>query len=1296
MKPQTIKFKLIAGLLALAMMLSLISVPVIAEKREQIRPQSQSVQFVVTAPSRVECGEQFNVVVSISGSYQAHGLTLNFPFDEDAFEFVSVSKGAVLRNDVQEHGGQALLSYSYNSAEGKEILSLGVAMTDAAQPMTMEGELFTLTLMAKTEAADGAYTMAPDITKLVYMPSVTAINIPYTVLPATVSIGMINEAVFNVSTLNNVERGEQFDVVVSISGSYQMHGLALNFPFDENNFEYVSVKKGAVLTDDAQAQGGMVNLSYEYNTTAKKNLLVLGVVMPNPNRPMTMTGELFTLTLKAKTDAASNAYTMAPVVTEMTYIPDSEVLDVEHNVIPATVTVGSFPEIAYEGANGTRIVLGKDAYLTEDGTYTVDLSAYAVGTEIVAQNTATDMDRFSSITDRIGENFDLPDDFADNLDNYVEMYLAMVDSAAMKAEGSTDLTDVKNWIFKNPVKYNDAITKIAADADNAAIESLLYPQTGSSFHPGINFDASTGNVTILGFRWDEIGWNCGMSGTDFNGRRLIVRIKGLTAKENTVPANDIPIDLNGFSGMKQNWRDAIPASLETANGSELLLFPESTVKIREKGIVYDYGLRLVGSDLPGFFAEEGCANDVQRLLSIDYMYEAQRKQNAVNYHGTYPYSGAKGRNIDGDPIVYGDDISYEDDVFKIGFMINGNEIGEHTPQPANGENAVVCYFEPHSVSRGDLTAAALLELTGTQTDVFGNDIKRYEWCKLNAIPASNVLYEAEQGVDDSNPIVLGNKREKLEGSFGIFYSGRERSNGSWTATAAWSVDGDALTDSTQEHYNRLYGYDPVYNGQLAQYASGAAMKVNVGETLYRLVNQGNAQWPVAKFTFEGTGFSFNTVCSLYSGIFAVDVVPHGQPASTETGDAGTSLHTFVNTRYYGAAEENFNETGMLTIDADTLYQVPVMRHANMEYGVYDVYITPVYYPAWAEIHGGSKGADTLKEGQIITGFPGLEAKNYTVVNAVNNGGAAVAAKGEEAAEFICRIDTFRVYHPLGSMPCQNNAAALEYRAAHEMNAEYVKVRDVILGGIENIGNAAVNGFGGAIFIDYGRTDDQTGNLQESHFAPDDPDSFTAMEYALLGPNNEMYLPTDANFTFNVADPYLIANLHLSAKALTGDAAQMEITYLYSDASGRQEVVFTRDVLSATEMYYDIGRVNAEGALLVDDDLVGISVRCTAGTLSLINIKTVYDRCEEEEPVLERSIVGDINTLEAANVVAFGVRGDVNFDGGIDIVDAITVMRAALGIECLGTSARYCANIDRSDAVDSADAVCIIRYALGID
>ncbi|MBR4435355.1 MAG: hypothetical protein IKS90_04580, partial [Clostridia bacterium] len=157
-------------------------------------------------------------------------------------------------------------------------------------------------------------------------------------IPAMADAGP-GSATFTVTAPEKVERGEQFDVVVSISGTYQMHGLQLHFPFDEDNFEYVSEEKGAVLVDALMEKGATVMLTYEYNEEAGRELLVLGVIAAYPEKPMTMEGELFTLTLKAKTDAAAGDYEMTPTKIKAKYMPTSTSQDVPYDVVSATVTI---------------------------------------------------------------------------------------------------------------------------------------------------------------------------------------------------------------------------------------------------------------------------------------------------------------------------------------------------------------------------------------------------------------------------------------------------------------------------------------------------------------------------------------------------------------------------------------------------------------------------------------------------------------------------------------------------------------------------------------------------------------------------------------------------------------------------------------------------------------------------------------------------------------------------------------------------------------------------------------------
>ena len=147
---------------------------------------------------------------------------------------------------------------------------------------------------------------------------------------------------------------------------------------------------------------------------------------------------------------------------------------------------------------------------------------------------------------------------------------------------------------------------------------------------------------------------------------------------------------------------------------------------------------------------------------------------------------------------------------------------------------------------------------------YGSDFPR----PMDFSAAGDMRYEAEQGVDGSN----------LEGNF-VTYE-----NSTFASSGRWSVEGTFDTTSTQEHYNVLYGYDPVYSGELDCDANGAAMKVTVDQELYDAVKAKTASWPVAKFSFRGSGFSFMSRCALDTGIFILDVVPPDkdlQPVRTQ-------------------------------------------------------------------------------------------------------------------------------------------------------------------------------------------------------------------------------------------------------------------------------------------------------------------------------------------------------------------------------------------------------------------------------
>lgn len=185
---------------------------------------------------------------------------------------------------------------------------------------------------------------------------------------------------------------------------------------------------------------------------------------------------------------------------------------------------------------------------------------------------------------------------------------------------------------------------------------------------------------------------------------------------------------------------------------------------------------------------------------------------------------------------------------------------------------------------------------------------------LTIIPASNVYYED---------------------SLASFANGAGSAAG-----AVWSPDGKATSEqqsATQaleelgKHKN-VYGYDTAYNDSTT-FSMGTAQKVTVTpEMLKNWKNDPNSAWPTASFTFTGTGFDIISLTDNTSGAILVKV----------TGENYNK--NFLVDNYYGY---NYNEeTGEWTTDKtgsnNALYQIPVMKVDDLDYGTYNVTIQVFY------------------------------------------------------------------------------------------------------------------------------------------------------------------------------------------------------------------------------------------------------------------------------------------------------------------------------------------------------------------
>lgn len=185
---------------------------------------------------------------------------------------------------------------------------------------------------------------------------------------------------------------------------------------------------------------------------------------------------------------------------------------------------------------------------------------------------------------------------------------------------------------------------------------------------------------------------------------------------------------------------------------------------------------------------------------------------------------------------------------------------------------------------------------------------------LNIIPASNVYYED---------------------SLASFTNGAgSAENAKWETAGTATDDQKSATQALEElgKHTNVYGHDDAYNSS-STFSMGTAQKVTVTpEMLKNWKNDANSAWPTASFTFTGTGFDIISLTDNTSGAILVSVT--GKDYNKN----------FLVDNYYGY---NYNEeTGEWTIVNDgsknALYQIPVMKVDDLDYGTYNVTIQVFY------------------------------------------------------------------------------------------------------------------------------------------------------------------------------------------------------------------------------------------------------------------------------------------------------------------------------------------------------------------
>lgn len=271
---------------------------------------------------------------------------------------------------------------------------------------------------------------------------------------------------------------------------------------------------------------------------------------------------------------------------------------------------------------------------------------------------------------------------------------------------------------------------------------------------------------------------------------------------------------------------------------------------------------------------------------------------------------------------------------------------------------------------------------------------------------------------------------------------------------SWTTDGTTVSKEQSAdriaHGGNVYGYDQAYD-TMSKFSLGSAHKVTVSGSNYA----------TAKFSFYGTGFDVISATTNTSGTIVVSV----------TGENGYSKNYLVDT-YYGYTYDSV--TGKWTPAPDAakaLWQIPVMKVANLDYGKYDVTITVAY-------------ADFFAHGQ-------KDGKSY---------------------DFW--LDAVRIYDPAGAVAGAAGGAQENYEKAYKADGEcwptYMELRDMIIRDKSFAADSTANGM---IFID-----GQTGNVSMA-------------DYTSYGPNNELYLAKGQAVAFKLNAAGNVADIQIALKAI---------------------------------------------------------------------------------------------------------------------------------------------------------------------
>ena len=435
----------------------------------------------------------------------------------------------------------------------------------------------------------------------------------------------------------------------------------------------------------------------------------------------------------------------------------------------------------------------------------------------------------------------------------------------------------------------------------------------------------------------------------------------------------------------------------------------------------------------------------------------------------------------------------------------------------------------------------------------GNKNAGYYYDTVTVIPATTIYYE-------DNFVDLAS----YTWDYGVnAWAEVEKTDEKWTWSQMGTMDQDATQDEDRPgkyaltDANNIYGYDSV-NLNLATYSLGSAAKATVDYDNY-------AQ---AQFSFYGTGFDIISMTSNMTGTILVDV----EKETVVAGEDGTSTRTWTEfdnyavDTYYGYTQESEDANGadgemVWVVDSnakDSLYQVPVIKMVDKEYGKWRVTIKATYDPIFDHVRSS-----------------------------------------EETDNYDFYLDAIRIYNPAGNgvIGKEDKTILNAYKADGEAWPSYLELRNNIIkaNSFDNVANDALTtDMEGLVFVD---GDASVGDAQIS-------------DYISYGPNNEVYLAPGQRVAFILNTPANIENVHIGIKSADGKPVTCSVANIARSTEDKIEAgqMYGEKKIAidtATDMYYDLtGWIKKNSS---ENDVIVISNTNTGnyGILSLTNIKSTY-------------------------------------------------------------------------------------------